>query len=98
MRPDELTERQPVAPIEMTEDMRCPLLGIFGAEDRAPSPQEVDETEGVLKRLNKTYEFHMYEGAGHGFFAVDRPSYRPEQAVDGWRKVFAWLEKYLGAA
>jgi carboxymethylenebutenolidase len=35
----------------------------------------VAETEAELKRLNKNYEFHMYEGAGHGFFAVDRSSY-----------------------
>ena len=34
-------------------------------------------------------------GAGHGFFYYDRPAYRPEQAVDGWQKVFAFLGKYL---
>ena len=39
----------------------------------------------------------MYPNAGHGFFYYDRPAYRPEQAVDGWQKVFAFLEKYLGA-
>ena len=95
MKPDDLTERQPVAPIDMTEDMRCPLLGIFGVEDASPSPEEVAATEQVLKRFDKTYEFHMYEGAGHGFFSVDRPGYRVEQAVDGWRKVFAWFETHL---
>lgn len=93
--PDQLSERQPVAPIDMTKDMHCPILGLFGNEDSAPSPEEVNQTEEALKQHNKTYEFHRYDGAGHGFFAVDRPSYRPEQATDGWRKVFAFFEKYL---
>ncbi len=95
MAPEDLSERQPVAPIDMTASMGCPLLGLFGRDDMAPSPEEVARTEEVLKQHNKTYEFHMYDGAGHGFFAVDRPSYRSEQATDGWRKVFAWFDKYL---
>ncbi len=93
--PDELTSRQPVAVIDMTPDLACPLLGLFGAEDANPSPAQVARIEEELKRHGKTYEFHMYEGAGHSFFAVDRPAYRPVQAVDGWGKVFAWFEKYL---
>ncbi len=95
MAPDQLNERQPVAPIDMTENLHCPLLGLFGNDDAAPSPEEVNQTEEVLKQHNKTYEFYRYDGAGHGFFAVDRPSYRSEQATDGWRKVFAFYEKYL---
>lgn len=93
--PVDLTPRQPVAPIDLTENLACPLLGLFGAEDTSPSPDQVAKTEEVLKRYGKTYEFHMYENAGHGFFAVDRPSYRPAAATDGWKKVFAFYEKYL---
>jgi carboxymethylenebutenolidase len=93
--PDELTERQPVAPIDFTADLHCPLLGLFGKEDSRPSPEEVRKTEEELKRLGKTYEFHMYDNAGHAFFSVDRPHYRPEAAVDGWKKVFDWFGKYL---
>lgn len=94
-KPEELSKRQPVAPIDMTKDLACPLLGLFGAEDQNPSPEHVRRMEEELKRFNKTYEFHTYENAGHGFFSVDRPSYRVEAAVDGWKKVFAWYEKYL---
>jgi carboxymethylenebutenolidase len=94
-KPEELSKRQPVAPIDMTRDLACPLLGLFGAEDQNPSPEHVRRMEEELKRFNKTYEFHTYEKAGHGFFSVDRPSYRVEAAVDAWKKVFAWYEKYL---
>ena len=94
-KPEDLTERQPVAPIDMTKNLTCPLLGLFGAEDTSPSPQDVARMEEELKRFNKIYEFHTYENAGHGFFSVNRPNYRVHAAVDGWQKVFAWFEKYL---
>ncbi len=57
--------------------------------------QDVAETEAELKKHSKQYEFHMYPNAGHGFFAVDRTSYRQEAAVDGWEKVFAFYGKHL---
>ena len=93
--PSQLSEKRPVAPIELTPNLNSPLLGIFGNEDRNPDVEQVNRTEETLKRHGKTYEFHRYDGAGHGFFAVDRPAYRPEQATDGWAKVFAFFEKNL---
>ena len=93
--PEELNERQPQAPIDMTPSMRAPLLGLFGNDDPNPDPAQVNRIEEELKRHGKEYEFYRYDGAGHGFFATDRPGYRPEQAVDGWKKVFAFFEKHL---
>ena len=93
--PEALTANQPVAPIDMTKNLCCPLLGLFGEEDESPSPQDVARMEETLKQFNKTYAFRTYENAGHGFFSVDRPSYRQHAAVDGWQKVFAWYERYL---
>jgi carboxymethylenebutenolidase len=92
---EELTKRQPVAPIDYTKDLRCPLLGLFGREDKRPSPGDVEKIEAELKKWQKTYEFHTYDNAGHAFFSVDRPSYRVEAAVDGWQKIFQWFERYL---
>jgi carboxymethylenebutenolidase len=91
----ELTPRQPTAPIDDTRDLSCPLLGLFGEEDKGPTPEQVARHEQELQKHGKTYEFHMYAGAGHGFFYYDRPAYRQQQAVDGWTKVFAFLEKHL---
>jgi carboxymethylenebutenolidase len=76
-------------------DLRCPLLGLFGAEDSFPSPDEVAELAAELTRLGKEHDFHTYEGAGHAFFAPDRPSYRPEAAVDGWQRIFAFFATHL---
>lgn len=92
---EDLNDKRPVAPIDMTPDLKAPLLGIFGNDDRSPSPEQVDQHEEALKAAGKDYEFHRYDGAGHGFFYYDRPAYRPEQAVDAWGKVWAFLDKHL---
>ena len=85
-----------VGPIaHLAKDLSCPLLGLFGADDQHPSPEEVAELEQVLKEAGKTYEFHSYEGAGHAFFSTDRPSYRPEAANDGWKRIWDFFGAYL---
>jgi carboxymethylenebutenolidase len=93
--PENLNPARPVAPIDYTPKVGAPLLGIFGNEDRNPDVEQVNKTEEELKKHGKVYEFHRYDGAGHGFFATDRAGYRPEQTVDAWKQVFAWYEKYL---
>ncbi|MGI9424502.1 MAG: dienelactone hydrolase family protein [Hyphomicrobiaceae bacterium] len=97
MGPEELNAKTPTAPIEFTKDLSCPLLGIFGNEDRAPSPEQVNQHEAALKEHGKTYDFHRYDDAGHGFFYYHRPMYRVEQAVEGWGKVFAFFTQHLAA-
>jgi carboxymethylenebutenolidase len=86
---------QRVAPIDFTDNITAPLLGIFGNDDQNPNPEEVNRTEAKLKAAGKNYEFHRYDGAGHGFFNVAGAGYRQQQAVDGWQKVFAFYDKYL---
>jgi carboxymethylenebutenolidase len=95
MSKDELTPNQPVAPIDYTPELSIPLLGLFGEEDHGPTPEQVKIHEEALKKYGKEYEFHMYPNAGHGFFYYHRPAYRPEQATDGWNKIWAFLAKNL---
>jgi carboxymethylenebutenolidase len=92
---EQLTAKQPVQPVDYTKDLQAPLLGLFGNDDQRPSPADVDKHEEELKKQGKNYEFHRYDGAGHGFFYYDRPAYRQQQAMDGWGKVLAFFEKNL---
>ena len=78
-------------------DLHCPLLGLFGKEDKHPSPAEVVELEQLLTEHGKTFELHSYEDAGHAFFAVERPAFRPVAAKDGWERIEAFYGKYLSA-
>ncbi|MBI4287135.1 MAG: dienelactone hydrolase family protein [Chloroflexi bacterium] len=95
MSKEELTAQTPVAPIDYTRDLSSPLLGLFGNDDQNPSPEHVNRLEAELKKHGKTYEFHRYDGAGHGFWYYDRAAYRPQQAMDAWQKVFAFFGRHL---
>lgn len=83
--------------IDKAPDLSCPLLGLFGVEDKFPSPDDVAAIERELTRLGKDFEFHSYDDAGHAFFSVDRPSYRPHAANDGWQRVLTWFDRHLNA-
>ncbi len=93
--PKLLTALRPVAPIDMTGELACPVLGLFGNDDQNPNRDHVDRLEQRLKKDGKTFEFHRYDGAGHAFFNAARVAYRPEQAADGWAKVMAFFDKHL---
>ena len=95
MDSESLTEKQPVSPSDYTADLSAPLLGIFGNDDQSPTPDKVNIHEDQLKSAGKEYEFHRYDGAGHGFFYHDRPMYRQEQAVDGWNKIWDFLGRKI---
>jgi carboxymethylenebutenolidase len=86
------------ADLAWAPDLRCPLLGLFGAEDRSPSPDDVAAMARALEAAGKTFEFHSYEGAGHAFFSVDRPAYRLEASREGWKRIWAFLGTHLQGA
>jgi carboxymethylenebutenolidase len=81
--------------VDQLPHLQCPLLGLFGNEDKFPSPEHVDELEQILKSSGKEFEFHRYDDAGHGFFAVDRPSYRVAAANDGWERIATFFATHL---
>jgi len=76
-------------------NLSCPLLGLFGNEDANPSPEHVDRLDKLLTEHGKEHEFYRYDGAGHAFFATDRPSYRQEAAVEGYLRIGRFLQARL---
>jgi carboxymethylenebutenolidase len=96
MPTERLSDAQPVAPIDYTAGLTAPVLGLFGNDDQHPTPEQVDQHEAELQRRAKEYEFHRYDGAGHGFFYYHTPMYRPEAAMDAWAKIFDFFGRYLG--
>ncbi len=92
--PPGLPRMRPI--LDVAKDLGCPLLGLFGADDSHPSPEQTAQLAAELDKHGKDFDFHTYEGAGHAFFAVDRPGYRQQAAVDGWRRVFAFFGQHLG--
>ena len=94
--PDRINENQPTPVIDMTPNMGCPVLGLFGNDDGNPDIEQVNAIEAELQKHGKEYEFHRYDGAGHAFFNWSGQSHRPQQANDGWEKVFEFYGKHLG--
>jgi carboxymethylenebutenolidase len=76
-------------------EISCPVLGLFGKEDKNPTPDEVAKLDGILTELGKPHEFHSFDGAGHAFFAVDRPAYRPAVATEAWELVRGFFDTHL---
>jgi len=75
-------------------NLNCPLLGIFGQEDRQPGPAHVEELRGLLTGYGKDFEFHSYE-SGHSFLQADRVSYRPGPATEAWATIRAFYDRTL---
>ena len=81
--------------LEKLRELRCPLLGLFGADDQYPSPEQTEVLRQRLIELGKKFEFHTYDDAAHSFFSVDRPSYRPDVAVKAWEEIWTFFATHL---
>jgi len=95
--PKALNAKRPVAPIDLTAKLAIPLIGLFGNDDQNPTADQVNRTEALLKKLGKAYEFYRYDRVAHAFFNYERPGFKPEPMLEGWKKVFAFLNKHLAA-
>jgi carboxymethylenebutenolidase len=80
--------------LSLAGEVKEPVLGLYGAEDGGIKPDQVKEMEAKLKAAGKTAEFHIYDGAPHGFHADYRPSYREQQAKQAWGEMVNWFKKY----
>lgn len=84
------------AVIGEVENLRAPVLGLFGAEDLYPSPEQNEQLAQALTAAGKSFTFKTYDGAGHAFFNVARPSFRPEAAAEAWNEIWTFLATTIG--
>jgi len=90
-------ELQPKNPIDLVAELKAPVLGLYGGDDQGIPLDTVERMRQALKAANNPSEIVVYPNTPHGFHADYRPSYRPEQAKDGWKRLQDWFKKY-GAA
>ena len=74
----------------------CPVIGFWGEEDAGIPVAHVERIEAALKDAGKDVEFHVYKGAGHGFFCDGRGSYNKEASDDAWPRTLAFFKRHLG--
>jgi carboxymethylenebutenolidase len=90
-QPDAL---HPKNPIDLVDQLHAPVLGLYGAADAGIPIASVERMRAALKEAGKPAEIIVYPDTPHGFHADYRPSYRKEQAEDGWKRLLAWFKKY----
>lgn len=87
-----------VTDTEKLKAVQGPILGVFGNEDKNPSPEQVNAWEKSLKDAGKNVTIYRFDGAGHAFASeAAKPlgAYRPTQAAEAWSKTWEWLSKNL---
>ena len=67
---------QPHTALDLAEQIKCPLLGLYGGQDPSISVDIVHQAEAKAKAAHKTVDIVIYPDAPHGFHADYRPSYR----------------------
>ena len=85
----------PQQPIDVAATLKAPVLGLYGGQDQGIPVATVEEMRKALAAggpPSRRSEIHVYPDAGHAFFADYRPSYRPDAAADGWKRVLAWFK------
>ncbi len=90
-------ELQPKHPIDLAAQIKAPVLGLYGGKDPGIPNETVERMREALKKANSKSEIILYPDAPHGFHADYRPTYRKEQAEDGWNRLREWFKKH-GAA
>ena len=83
------------APIDLTSQIKIPVMGNFGGQDSNPSPDDVGQIEAKLKEAGVTYDFKSYPDAGHGFNCDERDSYHEASAADALTRTLGWFDRYL---
>ena len=88
------TAIQPQTVMDFAGELRCPLLGLYGAKDPGILPADVQAAAAKARAAGATVEIVVYPDAGHGFHADYRPTYVRDAALDGWDRMLAWFRKY----
>jgi carboxymethylenebutenolidase len=87
-------ELHPKHPIDVAGAIKAPILGLYGEADTGIPVASVEKMRAAIKEAGTTAEIILYPETPHAFFADYRPSYRKEQAEDGWKRMLGWLKKY----
>jgi carboxymethylenebutenolidase len=83
-------------PSDATELQRikAPMLGLYGGDDARVS-STVPPADEQMKKLGKSYTYHLYEGAGHGFLRAqgDRNGANLRAAKQAWPATITFLRQ-----
>lgn len=88
------TELTPKNPVDIASTLKVPVLGLYGGKDTGIPLNTVEQMRDRLKSSSSKSEIIVYPEAPHAFFADYRPSYREQEAKEGWKRLQAWFKKH----
>jgi len=91
------SETQPRHPIDVAGSLKAPVLGLYGGNDQGIPLETVEQMQKTLNAAGNPSQIIVYPDTPHGFHADYRPSYRKNQAQDGWKRLQSWFKQH-GAA
>ena len=76
--------------------IKAPVLGFYGGDD-ARVTTTVAPAETEMKKLGKSYEPHVFDGAGHGFLRAqeDRQGANLKATQSAWPRMVTFLREQL---
>ncbi|MGL1834028.1 dienelactone hydrolase family protein [Rhodocyclaceae bacterium SMB388] len=89
------TDLQPQHPVDIAAELHAPVLGLYGGQDQGIPVADVEMMRDELRRADKPSDIVLYPDAPHAFHADYRPSYRAEEAADGWNRLLGWLDTHV---
>jgi carboxymethylenebutenolidase len=87
-------ELRPKRVLDLAAEVNVPVLGLYGGADPGIPLADIEKMQAELKQANKDCQIVIYPDTPHGFNADYRPSYRPEQAKDGWNRLQKWFKEH----
>ncbi len=80
------------APLKRADEIRTPVLALFGGADPGIPPEDIAQFDAALTRSGVPHEIHTYPGAPHSFFDRSFEQHAAASA-DAWRRVLDFLGK-----
>jgi carboxymethylenebutenolidase len=81
--------------ISRTKDIQGNIYIFFGTADPSIPLDQVEAIRAELQKYQINHQIFLYEGAEHGFFCDERPSYNPTWAAQAFEEVKALFAKEL---
>jgi len=91
----------PKHPLDLAAGLKAPVLGLYGGQDGGIPLTTINQMKDALveaaahgNQAAKASEFVVYKDAPHAFHADYRPSYRKDEATDGFARALAWFKTH----
>ena len=88
----------PRNPIDVAGELKAPVLGLYGGQDQGIPQSSLEQMRAALAASGsaaiRASTIQVYPDAPHAFNADYRPSYRAQEAADGWARMLAWFRQH----